>query len=85
MTDENEQFGSDSGSNPFPSRVDNPFAWAWGRSFLAGAILISIVYESLVVWLASDKWRIVLMPLSIIPIYGLAHWINARRRRAKNM
>ena len=58
--------------------VRNPIAWAWGRQFLVGAILIIVFYEGAVVGLAPDTWRMVLMPWCMVPVYGWAHWINAR-------
>lgn len=84
MTEGRELSDVDRVPKESPYLLRNSIAWAWGRGFLVGAILIIIFYQGIVVWLASDKWRIVLMSFCMVPVYGWAHWIGARKGGSKN-
>ncbi len=82
MADQNESRMNDSMPGSQPERVGNAIAWAWGRGFIIGAMLIVLIYESLIVLLVPDRWQIEFMPLCIIPVHGLALYINYRRKNA---
>lgn len=83
MSAENEPRGAEPVPDPLPMGDYSPVAWVWGRSFLIGAVLFLVVFESLVVWLVPDAWCIVVEPLAVVPVFGFAQRMNARRRRAK--
>ncbi|POX46632.1 hypothetical protein C3489_31550 [Streptomyces sp. Ru71] len=56
----------------------NAFARAWGPKFLISALVVLVVYMTLVTWLAPEAWRFPLYPVGMIPVYLLARWFAPR-------
>ncbi|SEO29070.1 hypothetical protein [Actinacidiphila rubida] len=80
MTDRaNESRDSNPAPDTYPDLAANPIARAWGRTFLVGAAIILAISSAIIVRLASDSWRAAFMPLCVMPVYGWAYFLNARR------
>lgn len=56
----------------------NVFARAWGPSFLWAALLLLVVYSTIVTLVIPDGWRIFFYPSVMFLLYGLARWFSRK-------
>ncbi|MBK3573724.1 hypothetical protein JHN63_07815 [Streptomyces sp. MBT65] len=77
MNDESRS--ADGGPASQPSEF-NAIAWAWSPRFLVVALVVLVIWVTLVTWLVPEGIRLIFYPVGVVIVYGIAHWFNRAGR-----